>query len=62
MDDTVLNLLKDTPTLLLVVIVGRWLAVRIDRVLDLHERLIQRCFEEDRFVPTGKPWIEDEQR
>lgn len=46
-EQVILDILKDSPTLFVAVLIVRWLSVRIDRVLDLHERLIKRCYEDE---------------
>lgn len=45
METMLAEMLKDAPTLALVALVARWLGVRIDRVLDLHERMLTRLLD-----------------
>lgn len=45
MEETAINILSDTPTLVLVFFVARWLGIRIDRVMDLHERMLERLLD-----------------
>lgn len=45
MEELVLTVLKDTPTLLIVFLVARWLGQRIDRTLDLHERMLNKLLK-----------------
>lgn len=45
MDEAILKVLADAPVLALVWLVARWLGSRIDRVMDLHERMLERLLD-----------------
>lgn len=52
MEPLIAELLKDTPTLALVALVARWVGTRIDRVLALHERMLERLLDLSEQVQT----------